>query len=162
MNLTFSIEVVLTKQMEMPAWMVPPSPFCSPHLAFHEFYSLDTGFVRELQIRADLSLFHSVSLSQLLCHSPFRFFTHTFLYITNEPAVKLMFCNHPANCRYPVSALTAANALDLSLGVHLKNLRESWVQWSEERRTESPSISSQVCPSGIYHRKDFKYFVILH
>ncbi|KAK2878959.1 hypothetical protein Q8A67_019750 [Cirrhinus molitorella] len=49
-----------------------------------------------------------------------------------------MFCNHRVNCRYPVSAPTAANALDLSLGVHLKNLRESWSQWSEGEEERKP------------------------
>lgn len=143
MNLTFSTEAVLTKQMEMPAWMVPTSPFCSPHHAFHEFYTFG-HWVCERVSNQDwsLSLFPSVFLSLSLSFSPFHFYTHphahTFLSVTNEPAVKLMFCNHRANCRYPVSAPTAANALDLSLGVHLKNLRESWSQWSEGEEERKP------------------------
>ncbi len=97
-----------------------------------------------------ISLFPSVFLSLSLSYSLIHFYTdphtHTFLSVTNEPAVKLMFCNHRANCRYPISAPTAANALDLSLGVHLKNLRESWSQWSEgkeERKLfyQQPSLS---------------------
>lgn len=100
-----------------------------------------------------------LSLSLSLSYSHFLFRAHTFLSITNEPAVKLMFCNHPANCRYPLSALTAANALDLSLGVHLKNLRESWTQWSERGGEKAlPSAATTVHPS----RKDFNYLVILH
>lgn len=97
-----------------------------------------------------ISLLPSVFLSLSLSYSPIHFYTHphthTFLSVTNEPAVKLMFCNHRANCRYPISAPTAANALDLSLGVHLKNLRESWSQWSEGKKErklfhQQPSLS---------------------
>lgn len=135
MNLTFSTEAALTKQMEMPAWMVPTSPFCSPHHAFHEFYTFGHWF-------GERASNQDWSLSLPRCHSlilPFTFLhTHTFFSVTNEPAVKLMFCNHRANCRYPVSAPTAANALDLSLGVHLKNLRESWSQWSEGEEEKKP------------------------
>lgn len=84
-----------------------------------------------------ISVFPSVSLLFSL-HFYMHPHAHTFLSVTNEPAVKLMFCNHRANCRYPVSALMAANALDLSLGVHLKNLRESCSQWSEGKEERKP------------------------
>lgn len=119
MNLTFSMEAVLTKQVEMPA--------CSPHHArFGCIFHLSCC----IWARASalfLSLFcHSISFHQFNAHK--RTLTLSF---TNEPAVKLMFCNHLANCRYAISAPRAAHALDLSLGVHLKDLRESRIQWSK-------------------------------
>ncbi|KAI7804256.1 hypothetical protein IRJ41_003713 [Triplophysa rosa] len=62
--------------------------------------------------------------------------------------------------RYAIFALRAAHALDLSLGVHLKDLRESRIQWSKrgdrlpvyvqpnatkvERRTALLRTSNQV------------------
>lgn len=116
MNLTFSMEAVLTKQVEMPA--------CSPYHAWDEFSTLAAAF------RLELLLYFSLSLSL----SFYQFYKRTLtLSVTNEPAVKLMFCDHPANCRYAISAPRAAHALDLSLGVHLKDLRESRIQWSKGR-----------------------------
>lgn len=115
MNLTFSMEAVLTKQVEMPA--------CSPYHAWDEFSTLAAAFGLELLLYFSLSVTLFLSILQ----------THTHSSVTNEPAVKLMFCDHPANCRYAISAPRAAHALDLSLGVHLKDLRESRIQWSKGR-----------------------------
>lgn len=137
MNLTFSWRLCWRSRWKCQLEWFPLLCFALHTMLSMNFTPLDMDLWESFKSGL-ISLFLSVSLSQLLCHSLFQFYTHTFLPVTNEPAVKLMFCNHPVNCRYPVSAPTAANALDLSLGVHLKNLRESWVQWSEGEEDRKP------------------------